>query len=183
MDQPSQQAALQPYLLPDERILWTGRPDPRRLFTVADLWLVPFSLMWGGFALVWETLVLSSSAPWFFVLWGVPFVVVGQYFIWGRFLYKRWDRSRTTYAVTNRRIIVLRGHRLQSVSVNPLPQINQSSGRDGEGTLAFGMTPFGYGIWANTGMDWFSRHAAPVAFYDIPDVNNVYRVVAGAAAG
>ena len=71
-----------------ERILWAGQPDPNKLFGTADVFLVPFSPMWGGFAIFWEASVLglttgSRGAPLFFVLWGVPFVLVGQYFIWG----------------------------------------------------------------------------------------------------
>ncbi|TME22355.1 MAG: PH domain-containing protein [Chloroflexi bacterium] len=182
MEEPERQAALQPYLLPDERILWTGRPGSRRWFTAADIYLVPFSLFWGGFALFWEGLVLTSGAPWPFALWGIPFIVIGQYLIWGRFLYKRWDRARTTYAVTSRRLVVLKGGRPQSLFLNQLPVVNQSSGRDASGTLIFGSAPSGYALWANTGLGWFYQHAAPLTFDDIPDVNIVYGLVASAAA-
>ncbi len=184
MDQPGQQAALQPYLLADERILWTGRPDPRRLLGPSDIWLIPFSLMWGGFAIVWEVLALGfSNGPGgasvgLFALWGVPFVVVGQYFIWGRFIYKRWDRRRTTYAVTSRRILVLKGSHLQSLFLNSLPAVHQSVRADGSGTLEFGSAPYGYAFWANSGMEWFSRRAGTPAFYDIPDVVRVFRLIA-----
>ncbi len=35
-----------PYLLPDEQLLWCGRPDPRKHFARGDVFLVPFSLLW-----------------------------------------------------------------------------------------------------------------------------------------
>jgi hypothetical protein len=41
------------------------------------------------------------------VLWGVPFVVIGQYMIWGRFLYDAWLKPRTYYGITNRRVLIL----------------------------------------------------------------------------
>jgi hypothetical protein len=49
-----------PYLLDGERIRWSGQPDPSRLFGLADRVLIPFSVMWGGFALFWEAMVLLS---------------------------------------------------------------------------------------------------------------------------
>ncbi len=109
MDDPEAQLRLQPYLLSGERILWTGQPDPRRLVGGKDAYLIPFSLMWGGGAVFWEAAVLLSGAPIFFVLWGIPFVLVGQYLIWGRLLAKRWDKKRTVYAVTSQRVLVVRG--------------------------------------------------------------------------
>jgi len=180
------QARLQPYLQPGERILWTGGPDPHRLLSSKDAFLIPFSLMWGGFAIVWEGSVLFFMAtgpngpPIFFALWGIPFVVVGQYLIWGRFIAKRWDRRRTAYAVTNQRVLVLRGSSLRSMFVNTLPSITESARIDGSGSLEFGSTvgPFGYGMWANTGMDFFGLGTqSGAAFYDIQDVSAVARLI------
>lgn len=189
MDQHSQEAALQRHLLRGERILWAGRPNPNRLLAFGDVFLIPFSLMWGGFAIFWETAVIGigaksgHAAPGFFVLWGIPFVLVGQYLIWGRFIYKRWDRQRTIYAVTNQRVLTLRGNMLQSMFVNQLATINQTVRRDGSGTLDFGNLPFGHAFWANSGMGWFSRRGGLLAFYDIENVANVYRLIVDARSG
>jgi len=184
MENVEDQARLQPYLQPGEAVLWTGRPDPRRLLTGKDLFLIPFSLLWGGFAIVWEATVLAfgsgpNKAPVFFVLWGIPFVLIGQYIIWGRFLVKRWNRQRTAYAVSNQRVLILRGRSLQSMFLSQLPTIVQSSRADGSGSLEFGNggSPFGYGVWANTGMDAFSMGRTVPAFYDIPDVTRVYGLI------
>jgi hypothetical protein len=178
------QARLQPYVQPGEAVLWTGRPDPNRLLSGKDLFLIPFSLLWGGFAIFWEGSVLllgsgPNKAPIFFVLWGIPFVLAGQYIIWGRFFVKRWQRQRTTYAVTNQRVLILRGRSLQSIFLSQLPPIVQSSRADGSGTLEIGNSgsPFGYGVWANTGMDAFSMGRSVFAFYDIPDVTRVYGLI------
>jgi hypothetical protein len=185
MDEAGQQAQLQRYLQPDEKILWTGRPDPSRLIGRTDGFLIPFSLMWGGFAIVWEGGVVLTGAPLFFWLWGIPFVVVGQYFIWGRFVYKRWDRRRTVYALTNQRALILRGGSLASVFLNQLPAIHQSVRADGSGSLEFGGSPgwYGRGSWANTGMDLFAPGTGVPAFYDIPDVAKVDRLVNQARSG
>jgi len=63
-------------LLKDEKILWTGQPETTVLFSGADVFLVPFSLLWGGFAIFWELSVLfmkgksGEGAPIFFALFG-----------------------------------------------------------------------------------------------------------------
>ena len=183
MDEGAQQAALQPHLLPGESILWTGRPDPRRLLSSADWYIVPFTLMWGGFAIVWEAGVIFYGAPPLFVLWGIPFVLVGQYMIWGRFLYKRWDRSRTGYAVTNQRLLALRGSHLRSMRLSLVPSINQSTRPDGGGSLDFAASHYPTGYWANAGMPGFDRSRAGLAFYDIPDVAGVHRLIAEMQSG
>lgn len=176
-----------PDLLKDEKVLWTGQPDRHSLLTGADLFLIPFSLLWGGFAIVWEAGVLGffskgEAAPILFAVWGIPFVLVGQYFIWGRFVYKAWSKRRTAYAVTNRRVLVLTttgGRRLQSAFISQIPTINKTVRGSGLGTLEFGPLAFGARLAVNSGMEFLGhgyRSAYP-AFYDVPGVERVYELV------
>jgi hypothetical protein len=46
--------AVQPELLSGESIVWAGQPNTRVIFHKQDLYMVPFSLLWGGFAIFWE---------------------------------------------------------------------------------------------------------------------------------
>lgn len=166
---------------PGETILWSGHPDPSRLIGSRDAIRIPFSLLWGGFAVFWEAQALqAASFDFMFPLFGIPFVVAGQYFIWGRFLYKRWDRERTLYGLTNQRVMVLRGRSLQSAYIKDVPAINQTTRADGSGSLEFGNLAPGAAFWADSGVDFLARGA--VAFYDIPDVAQVYRLVSEAKA-
>jgi len=91
--------AVQPELTSGETVLWAGQPDTHVIFHREDLIMVPFSLLWGGFAVFWEAGASGywgtgahPSAQWTFgMLWGIPFVLIGQYIIWGRFLTLRRD--------------------------------------------------------------------------------------------
>ena len=79
---------LEPLLRPGEQLRWTGRPDPKVRFGAADVFLVPFSLLWAGFAIVWETMAITGGSSPFFALWGFPFVLLGLYIVFGRFIIK-----------------------------------------------------------------------------------------------
>lgn len=146
-------------LLEDERIIWSGRPATGWLLTGSDLFLVPFSLLWGGFAVFWEVSVFESSAPLIFRLWGIPFVLMGLYFIVGRFVLDAWLRGKTRYAVTNRRILIDRSApwgSLTVLSLDRLPEVQLSQRPGGRGTLRFGLVTRswgqgrgGFGTWSS----------------------------------
>jgi hypothetical protein len=124
-----------------EELVWAGRPRPGVRFSKADLLLIPFSLLWGGFALVWEGAVLFFlHGPWFFCLWGVPFVAMGQYMIWGRFLVDARRRARTFYGLTqDRAVIVEDGRSLKISSVGLIgTELAVDERSDGGGTIQFG---------------------------------------------
>jgi hypothetical protein len=93
---PAQQ--LVPYLRPREQLLWSGRPDPTVRFAPADAFLVPFSVLSGGFA-IYSLLGRHPSS-----FCGVsPFVAVGVYFIFGRFVHKKRTKLKTAYGIASDR--------------------------------------------------------------------------------
>jgi hypothetical protein len=181
-----------PDLLPGERVLWTGQPDPSVLFSPADRFLVPFSLLWGGFSFFWEAMVIASllqgedrsgngGSLWMFVFFGIPFVVIGFYFIVGRFVAKRFRKKRTYYAVTTQRVLVLthlRSRHLNAAFIDRIPSVQKSVRSDGIGTVHFGDVGWFQAQYQNTGMEFFggSQEPAP-AFFDIREAEYVYGLV------
>jgi hypothetical protein len=167
---------LQPLLRQGEQIRWVGQPDPRVLFTPADAFLVPFSLLWGGFAMFWETQAITRGGPSFSALWGIPFVLMGLYMIFGRFIYKKRSKLKTVYGLTDARVIVSSSERsFEDVPLLGTPmRINRShSGR--HVSVIFGVT--GRNQYQNTGLDFFFNRsqARGLAFFDVPDVDALTR--------
>jgi hypothetical protein len=142
-------------------------------FSSADLFLVPFSIMWGGFAVFWEGTAIASGAPLFFMVWGIPFVAMGCYVVFGRFVFKRRKKLRTAYGLTADRALVAVGD--TTLYESPLKSVPRSMRRSRDGdhvSITFGNQPgrSAMGTYANTGMDFLMRGAGPVAFYDVADV-------------
>lgn len=188
MDDP--RSRILPLLRQGEHLLWVGRPDPRVRFTGADAFLVPFSLLWGGFAIFWEFMVVTTAKQQpFFALWGIPFVLVGLYFIFGRFIYKKRRKLRTVYGLTDRRAIVCIGD--NSVSDSPVNGMPTKVDRSKDGrhvSVTFGSQgmagAIGMGMYQNTGMDFFSLGLGQaVAFFDVPDRDGLLRALDQATVG
>jgi hypothetical protein len=173
------QQRLQPYLLPSERVLWTGRPPTGFLFRRSDLFLLPFSLLWAGFAVFWEFMAWKQGAPWFFLLFGGAFVVAGVFFVAGRFAYDMMVRDRTVYAVTDARALVLggmSGRMLTSMQISKIGQVGLELHDQGRGTITFGdVSPVAMIVrtpgWPGTG-----RYVLPT-FERIEDAAEVYRLL------
>lgn len=92
-----------------EKLYWSGGPQQGLRLQASDIILIPFSLMWGGFAIFWEASAIRMGAPLFFILWGIPFVLLGLYLIVGRFFIDAYARSNTYYGITNKRVIIVGG--------------------------------------------------------------------------
>jgi hypothetical protein len=170
------------HLSSGERVEWLGRPDPSKHFTRSDVFLVPFSILWCGFAVVWETIAISSGGGVLFALWGIPFVALGLYFVFGRFVAKASRARRTIYAVTNRRVLtIVRGRRGESVEamyLASIPSISTNAASNGRGSVEFGSSSQA-GWYANTGMELLNRgRPAGSGFYDIEDADGVADLVA-----
>jgi hypothetical protein len=172
-------------MLSGESVYWAAMPNPSVIFHSDDWAAVPFSLLWGGFAIFWEAGALGywgngsrgGGPSLFMVIWGVPFVLIGQYMIWGRFLYDAWLKRRTYYAITNKRLLIVQegwSQKTSSMYLGEIPAIE----RDGAttGTIWFGKK---YPLLGGRGqkkrsMSRFDMGDVPV-FADVDDVDGVQR--------
>ena len=139
------------HMLAGETILWTGQPAQGLMLTGRDGLLIPFSLFWGGFAIFWEsTVARMPKAPAFMALFGVPFVLVGLYLIFGRFLVDAWVRGATSYALTNQRILIARQRPTRSftaIDVDRLTDATLTERTDGSGTIVLAAATAFLGAW------------------------------------
>jgi hypothetical protein len=165
-------------LVPGERIVWAGRPRGGIMFTRQDIFLVPFSLVWCGFAIFWETGVSGAGAPSFFKLWGALFVCIGLYLVAGRFLVDAWIRQGIRYALTDRRVLILRPKPFSdfiAVNLDRLPDARLSEDAHGRGTLRFGQPA---SMWNRRGLSsWTPALDSTPQFLLIDDARRVFDLV------
>lgn len=154
-----------PFLCAGEAVLWKGKPEKGHLFTAQDVFMIPFSIFWCGFALFWEITTFTSGAPFFFKLWGIPFVCVGLYMVFGRFLWTAYIRKRTAYVITNKKILRIRGKKIDIQEGKSMPSIHVTVNRNGSGTIRFGQA-----------MDYHGRTTYPDPRFALENVPNVARI-------
>jgi hypothetical protein len=162
-----------------EHLLWAGRPRQGFVLRAADAFLIPFSIMWGGFAIFWEATAIARGAPFFFALWGIPFVLIGLYMMVGRFWVDAWQRASTVYGVTSERVVIISGvlsRGVKSLSIDTITDVSLTERSSGGGTITFGPVPFMYGWYARSGWPGFGQQSVPN--FDLPDgAREVYEIV------
>lgn len=171
--------ALRRELSSGERLLWSGMPRQGIRLRAGDVLMIPFSLLWGGFAFFWEYSVLQQNAPVFFSLWGIPFVLAGIYIIIGRFFVDSYQRSRTLYGVTDHRVLIVSGvfsRETKSLSLKNLSEISLQERADGSGSILFGPSNPMYAMWAGASWPGVSKRQAP-AFELLENVRQVYELL------
>ena len=166
-----------------ERQIWTGAPRQGLMLRPADAFMIPFSLLWGGFAVFWEASVLRQGAVTFFALWGIPFVCVGIYMVVGRFFVDAKRRANTVYGITSSRVIIQSGvfrPTLKSLNLKTLADLTLSERPDGSGTITFGPSAPFASMYAGTSWPGVPQQTA---FEQIPDARNVYDMIRKAQTG
>ena len=165
---------------PGERIIWSGQPRQGFMLRPSDAIMIPFSLLWGGFAIFWESLIVTNSGPFFFMLWGIPFILIGLYMIFGRFLVDMAQRGRTYYALTNQRVLIISGlfsQNTKSLELAKLNEININTSSNGKGTITFGPSSPMSWMYVRSGFPGMGRYPNAPSFDMIEDARTVYQQI------
>ena len=113
---------LERLLNPQERILWSGRPE-KKAFVLPVTAAIPFGLIFLSFAIFWMWGAASAGAPDFFTLFGLPFVLVGFAITIGPLLWQILRYRNTEYMITGKRIKPIS---TVAAACNPMEFENQS---------------------------------------------------------
>jgi hypothetical protein len=122
---------------PGERVLWAGEPVRRPAFTQGDLLLVPFGLV----CVVAAGLLLAQHKAGTTMLLLVVLLAFGLVLAVGRPFVRYLALGKTTYAVTDSRIITKSGLFRQRESTHELAGLDAPvcrRGKSGTGTITFG---------------------------------------------
>ncbi len=166
---------VQATLAPDEVLVWAGMPDPSVVLTASDVFLIPFSIAFCGFAFFWEAMAFTIHAPVVMVVFGVPFVLIGLYLVVGRFPHKRRMARRTVYALTTRRIISVSPRSRTELAVRGTPFTVRRARNGRHASVAFGRT------WVSDDSSSSGGHVrATLIFHDVaepdPMLQALYRL-------
>lgn len=165
----------------NEQVHWWGRPRQEATLRRSDVLAIPLSFLWCGFAFFWEYSALQvEKAPGFLALWGIPFVCVGLYVVFGRFFADAKQRAKIYYAVSNERILIISGlfnRRVKSLNIRTLTDVSVTEKRGGEGLITFGpQPPFASFFGGMQGLPGGDRLVGP-RFDLIQNAKQVYEVI------
>jgi len=138
--QSESERVLQAELVPGEKLLWSGQPRSGLQFRWADRIIIPYSLLWVGFAIFVVRSHQSANGPFFSRLLVIPFTIIGLYLTVGRFFIDARKRARTYYGLTNERILIvtnLSARQVQSLALRGLPEMSLTERSDRSGTIVF----------------------------------------------
>ena len=161
----------------NEKVLWIGAPKQGLVLRAADAFVIPFSVVWAG-----GVLTIFMKTPRFpqagmFAVFPALFLAVAFYITVGRFIVDIRARARTTYAVTNERVIIRSGiftPTVKSLNLRTLSDVTLTERGSGWGTITLGPgNP--WGAWGN-GMRWPGMPMQPM-FEGIPNARSVYDLI------
>lgn len=129
-----------------ERIAWIGQPIPGRM-AQSSIPLVLFGIPFTAFAVFWMAMAsgiagrAGGGVRLFFVLWGIPFIVVGLGMLTSPFwIYRK--ALGTIYAITDRRALLVEKGLwgrivVRSFEPSSLGALSRIQNADGSGSLVF----------------------------------------------
>jgi hypothetical protein len=163
-----------------KKLLWSGQPKQGFKFSKNDWFLIPFSLMWFSI-MIWvltgtyattqddtEALLIGAFAP---------FVLMGSYITFGRFIHSALIRKRTIYGLTDKRAIIVNKRSAETIFINETTEIYFKSNSGNRATIEFGAPPslFWFSVGSSFGI-WTGVPLVPT-FEQIEDGAEVYKMI------
>ena len=126
------------YLDRGEKLLWEGAPRAGLRFRSSDIFLSLFGTFFFAFAVFWVYMAsgamdMPGGFGVLFPMFGLPFVAVGLYLMVGRFFWNSYARSKTRYALTNKRAIIASsamGRKLKSWPITSHTRLEYEPGEE-----------------------------------------------------
>lgn len=114
-----------------EKLLWAAKPSGIRSHVLGKLPLALFGIPFFAFAVFWTNMAAEMGGGGFdlFPLFGVPFMLIGAGLILSP-IYAAWLADRTVYALTDRRLIIIKDGWQKSVRSWTLAQADELERRD-----------------------------------------------------
>lgn len=156
--------------------LWSGKPKQGLVFSNQDIILIPFSILWCGFAIFWELSVISQDSPGFFALWGIPFVLIGLYFTFGRFIHDYIIRKNTDYIITDKRIILKKYSKTESIGFGNWSCLKLEEFSNDYGNILFA-EPLSLFARRRSWSSMLSSNFGVPAFFKIKKAKQVYDII------
>ncbi|AQR93141.1 hypothetical protein [Clostridium saccharoperbutylacetonicum] len=162
--------AFKRHLLKEEKILWSGKPNNKKLYSKEDAFSIfhgTCMIAGGVFGIVFGTGSLDqiASDPMPFIvsiLLSTPFFIVGFYQLIVKAIRRKYKKEKTFYAITNKRLLIFEVGKDEKVISKYISQINKvdvNTSNKGMGTIEFG------------------ENDSDGEFSDINDVENVYKLI------
>lgn len=174
-------------LADDERVVWSGKPIPKRhLFpTGMDIYSFVFGIIWVAFIasfimpmFIADFFPMEKPNGWLFTPFNIVlalFVGVGLFMLLLP-LYRYWLAKRTFFLITNRRaLIIADGVRRKINGFSNLSDVYTDLRKDGSGNLFFSQ-PRGATIFS--GMPENIRKLGFVGLQNVAEVENHIRTLA-----
>lgn len=131
-------------ILPDENIIWSGRPDLAKRLGRIDILIILYNCILTPIILVKFFKFANEFSPFMiniFIISMTVFVFFGLIVI---FLYKFYLKKRMYYYITNKRILVLKNlkrKRIQTANIVKTLKIVIEKNKNGKGAIFFGNIP------------------------------------------
>lgn len=158
----------------NEKLLWADKPLSGIKFRASDVFVIPFSIVWCGFAIFWTLMAMSSN--FYFGLFGIPFVIIGIMLLIGRFFLDAAMRKNTVYGLTNMRLIQKSGiitKNYKTLYLSKIPSVSYTEKSDGSGNVNFG---FSLGNFKSQGIE--NKQDFPINRIEfIPNVRVVHNKI------